>query len=28
MLGNAAILQPTRHHTCNHGLVLTRLVAA
>ena len=28
MLGNAAILQPTRHHTCNHGLVLTRLMAA
>ena len=28
MLGNAAILQPTRHHTCNHGLVLTPLVAA
>jgi hypothetical protein len=28
MLGNAAILQPTRRHTCNHGLVLTRLVAA
>ena len=28
MLTNAAILQPTRHHTCNHGLVLTRLVAA
>ena len=28
MLTNATILQPTRRHTCNHGLVLTRLVAA
>ena len=28
MLTNAAILQPTRRHTRNHGLVLTRLAAA
>jgi hypothetical protein len=28
MLTNAATLQPTRRRSCNHGLVLTRLMAA